>query len=206
MKNLYERYLLPRLIHRACNSGPANFQRSLIVPQAEGTVLEIGIGSGLNLTFYDPEKVKAVVGIDRSKEVWERRDVSVGELGFEFVFEEGFAENLPLENHSVDTILTTFTLCSVSGLGASFEEMRRVLKPSGKLLFCEHGKAPEKAVNLLQNALNPVWKRMGGGCHLNRDIPTLIKANGFQINEMDTGYITGLRFASYNFWGSAKMK
>ena len=121
-------------------------------------------------------------------------------------FEINLAENIPEDNNCFDTVVITYALCTIPDMNKAFEEIRRVLRPSGKLIFCEHGKAPDKAVQKWQNLVNPIWKQLGGGCNLNRDIPLIITDNGFNVVEMETMYIPGWKPASFNYWGTAKQK
>ena len=202
---LYNKYILPKVIHYTCRQKPAMKQREKVVPAALGNVLEIGIGSGLNLPFYDGQKVRSVIGIDPSESLWKENTLDFTKLPFEFRFVRAFAEDIPLDSNSIDSVVVTYCLCTIPDLPAAFEEVRRILKPSGRLIFCEHGKAPDKAVAQWQNRLNPFWKHLGGGCNLNRDIPTLIKGNGFDINQLQTMYIPGWKPASFNYWGIAKI-
>ncbi|MEM6725831.1 MAG: class I SAM-dependent methyltransferase, partial [Bacteroidota bacterium] len=166
MKKWYEARILPRIINKVCACGPAMKQRAKIVPHASGRVLELGVGSGLNLGFYDPDKVSRVFGIDPSAEILDIAQENLPELPFEVEFFATGAESIPLENASVDTIVFTYTLCTIPDLESSFAEMRRVLKPGGQLLFCEHGKAPDRSVQKWQNRIQPFWKPFSGGCHL----------------------------------------
>jgi SAM-dependent methyltransferase len=156
------------------------------VPLAEGRVLEVGIGSGLNLPFYAPGKVRHLWGLDPSKEVWALA-----------------AEEIPLDDNSADTVLVTYTLCTISGILAALGEMRRVLKQGGRLIFCEHGAAPDEGVRRWQNRLNPIWKRVAGGCNLNLPIPSVLERAGFKIREMDTMYLPGWKPVCFNYWGTA---
>ena len=201
--SLYNKYILPNLIISGCNKKPQMKQREKIIPFAEGKVLEVGIGSGLNLSFYDPDKVTELVGIDPSLELWEKRQ-PVKDLGFHYEFIKGVAEDMPFGKDSFDTIVITYTLCSIPDFQSALESLRKVLKPSGKFLFCEHGKAPDKSVLLTQNAINPIWKLIGGGCNINRDIPSIINGNGFKILTLETMYVPGWKPVSFNFWGEAK--
>jgi ubiquinone/menaquinone biosynthesis C-methylase UbiE len=201
--NLYNKYILPSLIISGCNKKPQMKQREKIIPNAKGKVLEVGIGSGLNLSFYDPDKVTELVGIDPSLELWEKRQ-PVKDLGFHYEFIKGVAEDMPFGKDSFDTIVITYTLCSIPDFQSALESLRKVLKPSGKFLFCEHGKAPDKSVLLTQNAINPIWKLIGGGCNINRDIPSIINGNGFKILTLETMYVPGWKPVSFNFWGEAK--
>ena len=201
--NLYNKYILPSLIISGCNKKPQMKQREKIIPNAKGKVLEVGIGSGLNLSFYDPDKVTELVGIDPSLELWEKRQ-PVKDLGFHYEFIKGVAEDMPFGKDSFDTIVITYTLCSIPDFQSALESLRKVLKPNGKFLFCEHGKAPDKSVLLTQSAINPIWKLIGGGCNINRDIPSIINGNGFKILTLETMYVPGWKPVSFNFWGEAK--
>ena len=201
--NLYNKYILPSLIISGCNKKPQMKQREKIIPNAKGKVLEVGIGSGLNLSFYDPDKVTELVGIDPSLELWEKRQ-PIKDLGFHYEFIKGVAEDMPFGKDNFDTIVITYTLCSIPDFQSALESLRKVLKPNGKFLFCEHGKAPDKSVILTQNAINPIWKLIGGGCNINRDIPSIINGNGFKILNLETMYVPGWKPVSFNFWGEAK--
>ncbi len=202
---IYQRYLLPKATHWACRQKPAMMQRAKIVPGASGNVLEIGIGSGLNLGFYQPDQVDRIWGLEPSEGMLElaRQQIVPEQVVLEFL--QAGAESIPLGPDSVDTIVSTFTLCTIPDLPQAFSELRRVLKPGGRLLFCEHGKAPDGGVRRWQNLIQPVWKVCGGGCHLNRDIPALLRAGGFSIQQLDAMYIPGWKPASFNYWGRAKL-
>jgi len=202
---LYNKFILPKIIHWACSQKPSMLQRRKIIPLATGNVLEIGVGSGLNLPYYT-KKIKQLTAIDPSKKLWQKNDLNTENLPFNFEFIKAQAENIPLANNSFDTIVITYTMCTIPDLSKAFLEMKRVLKPTGKLLFCEHGKAPEKGIQKYQNIINPVWKHVGGGCNLNRNIPMLIEENGFTIKKLQTMYLPGWKPASYNYWGIARIK
>jgi ubiquinone/menaquinone biosynthesis C-methylase UbiE len=199
----YETYLLPKLVHHACGQKPAMKQREKIVPLAGGMVLEIGIGSGLNIPFYNPEKVQHLWGIDPSREMWAIAGKNARKHHLDVEFIESAAESIPLDDDSADTVVMTYTLCTIPDVPAALEEMRRVLKPGGKLLFCEHGEAPDAGVRRWQNRINPLWNRLGGGCNLNRPIPRLLETSGFRSSDMQTMYIPGWKPACFNYWGSA---
>lgn len=203
--NLYNKFILPKAINWACSQKPSMKQREKIIPLAGGNVLEIGIGSGLNLPYYT-KNIEKLTTIDPSKELWLKNKVNVKKLPFPFEFIVAEAENIPLPNANFDTIVLTYTLCTIPNLKKAFSEIKRVLKPTGKLLFCEHGKAPEKGVQKYQDIINPMWKRIGGGCNLNRNIPAIIEENGFVISKLETMYIPGWKPASFNYWGIAKIK
>jgi ubiquinone/menaquinone biosynthesis C-methylase UbiE len=208
MKNmgLYDRFVLPKVIDWACKCKPTMRQREKVIPLATGEVLEIGIGSALNLPFYDKGKVKHLTGIDPSVEIWNINNIDPQDINIPFEFVEAFAEDIPADNNSFDTVVITYTLCTIKETAKALEEVKRVLKTSGKLIFCEHGKAPDKGTRRWQNFINPAWKRLGGGCNLNRDIPLIIEENGFKMDVMETMYIPGWKPASFNYWGTAKIK
>ena len=179
------------------------YQRHKVVPLAKGHVLEIGIGSGLNLQFYDSSKVEYVWGLDPSAQMRKMTEKRAIKTPFEVEFIGLSGEEIPLESNRVNTVLVTYTLCTIPDVLQALSEMRRVLKPRGELIFCEHGLAPDEDVRRWQDRINPIWKRMGGGCNLNRPIPNIIKQGGFKINNIETMYIPGWRPASFNYWGCA---
>jgi len=198
---VYTRYILPRVAHFLCSSKLITLQRGKVVPRAEGQVLEIGIGSGLNLPFYDPGKVRRVWGLDPNAEMWNL--ASTRGVPFDVEFLQASAEKIPLDDGSADSIVVTYTLCSVPKTIEALRDMRRVLKPGGELIFCEHGAAPDQRVRRWQDRLTPIWQKAAGGCRLNLQIPILLEQGGFKIRAMDTMYIQGPKFASYNYWGTA---
>ena len=200
---LYNKYLLPRLIHLTCSGEPHTRQRQKLVPLARGRVLEVGVGSGLNLPYYDPGEVTDVVALDPSPQVIRMAVRSAATASFDVTLVTAGSEDLPLDSGSFDTVLLTYTLCTIPDHESALREMARVLKPGGRLLFCEHGVAPDAGVRRWQNRLDPLWRHLGGGCHLNRDIPSLIRLGGFDIEGLETMYIPGWRPGSYNYWGSA---
>ncbi len=179
-------------------------QRQKVVPLAEGKVLEIGIGSGLNIPFYEAQKVEHLWGVDPSPEMWAIAGKSVREHHLDVEFIEAGAEAIPLEDDCADTVVMTYTLCTIADVPGSLREIARVLKPNGKLLFCEHGKAPDASVRRWQNRVNPVWKKLGGGCNINRPIPRLLEASGFEFQDLQTMYIPGWKPACFNYWGTAR--
>ncbi|MBI4556624.1 MAG: class I SAM-dependent methyltransferase [Candidatus Hydrogenedentes bacterium] len=200
---LYSRYILPRVIHLACRAEPNMRQREKVVPLAKGTVLEVGIGSGLNLPYYDARNVTKVWGLDPSDELLAMAEKAAREVAFEVEFVAQDATQIPLGDNTVDTVVMTYTLCSIGETARALRAMTRVLKPGGELIFCEHGAAPDPSVRWWQDRLTPVWKRLGGGCHLNRPIPALIEQGGFKIQRMETMYLPGWRPATFNYWGVA---
>ena len=202
--SFYEERVLPHLINLACSSKPTRKQREKIVPLAEGDVLEIGFGSGLNLPFYDPQKVRKIWGLEPSEGMRRKARSRVDESNLDVEFIDLPGEEIPLEANSVDTVLVTYALCTIPDARAALEGMRRVLKPGGQLLYCEHGVAPDENVRRWQSRLNPTWSKFTGGCNMNRDILDLIRKSGFEITNDERMYIPGARMLSYNFWGSAR--
>lgn len=200
---LYSRYILPRVVHFTCGLKPNMRQREKVVPRARGRVLEIGIGSGLNFPFYDPSRVSKIWGLDPSPEMTRMAEQAAHSFHFDVEFIGLPGDEIPLEDKSVDTVLVTYTLCTIPDTTPALRQMSRVLRPGGELIFCEHGAAPDASVRRWQDRLNPIWKRFGGGCYLNRPIPALIEVGGFRIESLETMYIPGWRPASFNYWGTA---
>jgi len=199
----YQHQIVPLLINWSMRQKNLAAYRARIIPAAEGRVLEIGIGSGLNLPFYS-HNVARVIGLEPSPRLlaMARRVERTGNGSVEFI--EGSAEAIPLQNASVDTVVTTWTLCSIPDALRALRDMRRVLRPGGRLLFVEHGRAPDPNVIWWQDRLTPVWKRLGGGCHLNRAIGTLIEGAGFQFDRLQTGYMRGPKPMTFMYEGSAR--
>ena len=200
---LYERFLLPPILNFVMKNKEMMRQRQQLVPEAEGRVLEVGIGSGLNLPFYGP-KVERLWGVDPSLELqrYARKRMEGRPFPIELLAHP--AEEIPLESHSVDTVVSTWTLCTIPDVHRALGELRRVLKPEGRLLFIEHGRSPEPRVERLQDRLTPAWKRIGGGCHLNRKVDALLEEGGFRIERLETFYLHGPRPMSYTYRGSAR--
>ena len=200
----YDKYLLPRLVHFTCGLGPAMKQRQKVVPLAMGKVLEVGIGSGLNIPLYDGARVTHLWGLDPSPEMWSiaRRNAAAHHLDAEYLQSE--AESIPLEDGAADTVVMTYTLCTIPDPERALAEIRRVLRPGGTLLFCEHGRAPDPAVRRWQDRLNTVWGTLSGGCNLNRPISELLASAGFRTPDLQTMYIPGWKPACFNYWGSAE--
>lgn len=201
----YEDRVLPHLIDFACSAKPNRKQREKVVPLAEGDVLEIGFGSGLNLPFFDSRKVRKVWGLEPSDGMRRKAQamLDASDLDVEFIDLPG--ESIPLETNSVDTVLVTYTLCTIADAVTALEGMRRVLKPGGSLLFCEHGIAPDARVRRWQHRLNPAWSRVAGGCNMNRDIPNLIAEAGFEVTVDERMYVPGIKMLCYNYWGRAQV-
>ena len=200
--NYYNEKILPQLIQRACSSKPASKQREKVIPYAEGVVLEIGAGSGLNFAYYDTSKVQKIWALEPSlgmQAIAKKTPVSKM-LDVEYL--SLLAEDIPFKKNTIDTIVCTYVLCTIPNVELALKKMYEVLKPEGKLLFTEHGLAPDKKIKVLQNLVNPIWKRVSGGCNLNRNISLLLKGAGFYTVE-EQMYIPGFRFYSYNYWGKA---
>ncbi len=186
----------------AMRNKTAREERARFVRLASGKVLEVGIGSGLNLPHYTTD-VEKVVGIDPSLELWRMARRRAAEAPFPVEFLGSSAESIPATDRTFDTVLTTWTLCSIPELPRALAEMRRVLKADGQLIFVEHGRAPDERVAAWQDRLTPLWKRIGGGCHLNRKIDELIRAAGFRLAQIETGYSPGMKFAGFMYKGFA---
>ncbi len=178
-------------------------QREKVVPLAEGRVLEVGIGSGLNLGYYDASRVEKLWGLEPSPQMVALAAEPAAKVAFEVEFIGLPADEVPLEDDAADTVVLTYTLCTIPETEPALREMARVLAPGGRLLFVEHGAAPDPGVRRWQNRLNRLWKRLGGGCNLNREIPSLIEAGGFRIESLETMYLPGWRPGNFNYWGSA---
>jgi ubiquinone/menaquinone biosynthesis C-methylase UbiE len=199
----YAERILPHVIDLACSTKPMRKQREKIVPQATGDVLEIGFGSGLNLPFYNRQQVRKIWGLEPSEGMRRKAAEPVTASGLDVALIDLPGEEIPLDANSVDTVLVTFSLCTIPDAVAALKGMRRVLRPGGRLLYCEHGRAPDASVHRWQDRLNPGWRALAGGCNLNRDIPALILAAGFRIKSDERRYIPGARVLSYNYWGTA---
>ena len=201
--SMYSRYILPRLIDLGMRNAEVTAFRRQVVPGACGVVLEIGVGSGLNLSFYG-SKVERVLAIDPSAELLGMARKRSDGAATRTHLVEASAEALPLTTASIDTAVMTFTLCSIRNPARALAEIRRVLKPSGELHFAEHGLAPEPTVQAWQHRLNPVWRRLAGGCNLDREMEHLIRSSGFHIVELHAAYAKGPRPMTYVYSGRAR--
>jgi ubiquinone/menaquinone biosynthesis C-methylase UbiE len=199
----YNDYILPRLINLAMRNKELRPFRERVIGAAEGRVLEIGVGSGMNLPFYRPP-VREVLALEPAPRLMTMAKSASRATSIPIKFLEASAEAIPLDEHSVDTIVTTWTLCSIPQAATALADMRRVLRPGGKLLFAEHGLAPEESVRRWQDRLTPVWRRIGGGCHLNRPIRSMIEGAGFHVDRIETGYIPGPKPMTFMYEGSAR--
>lgn len=203
---LYQDHILPRLIHLAMRQRNLAAYRARIIPAAQGRVLEIGIGSGLNLPYYGAA-VEQIIGLDPSPKLLAMvREAARRRTAIPLDLIEDSAEAIPLYNRSIDTIVTTWTVCSIPDAQRALGEMRRVLKPGGRLLFVEHGRSPDPGVRRWQDRLTPVWRRVGGGCHLNRAIGELIEGAGFRIERIETGYTRGPKPMTFMYEGVARSR
>ncbi len=200
----YDRHILPPLLSAMMGTKPIRYQRKKVVPRAEGRVLEIGFGAGHNLPFYDAAKVSHLWALEPSREIRAKAAERIAASPLEIEFLDLPGEEIPLEDDAADTVLVTYTLCTIPDVMRALSGMRRVLKPTGNLIFCEHGAAPDESVKRWQARLDPAWGRIAGGCHLNRAVPQLLQDAGFRIGDIQTMYLPGTpRFAGFNYWGSA---
>lgn len=201
---MYDRYVLPHLINCACGSPPILKLRSQLVPRCKGVVLEIGMGSGINLQFYDQTKVDFVWGLEPSLGMREKAADNIQKTSIEVRWLDLPSEEIPLPDNSVDTVLLTYTLCTIADPEQALAQMRRVLKPGGQLLFCEHGVADEPRTQWWQSKLNSGWSKIAGGCQLNREIDQLISSSGFSVDELKTFFVPKTpKFAGFTYMGAA---
>jgi ubiquinone/menaquinone biosynthesis C-methylase UbiE len=194
--------IVPQLVNWGMRSRQLQPYRERVISAAKGRVLEVGMGSGLNLALY-PQQVSEIVGLEPAHRLIGMAREAAERAGLKVPLIEGAAESIPLQRNSIDTVVTTWTLCTVSDPVGALLEMRRVLKPGGQLLFVEHGLAPEEKIRRWQNRLDPVWKRIAGGCHLDRPIRELIEKAGFQIAQLEMGYTEGPRVMAFFYQGVA---
>jgi len=201
---VYEEHVLPHLIGLACSQKPIMAERGMLIPAAEGRVLEVGMGAGPNLALYDPAKVSRVFGLEPSAGMRRKAKTAIAASPVPVEPIDLPGEDIPLDDDSVDTVVLTYTLCTIPDTAAALAQMRRVLKPGGRLLFSEHGAAPDPGVARWQRRIEPVWRRLAGGCHLTRPMPTLIEAAGFSIGEMEARYLDRApKIAGFNYRGWA---
>ncbi len=202
--SLWADHVLPHLVEKACRSAAILDERKRWVPRAHGQVLELGVGSGLNLAFYDAAKVSKVTGIDPSAALLARaaRRASTAPVPIELV--RGHAEQLPFPDRAFDSAVITYSLCSVDDPARVLADLRRVLRPGGELVFVEHGLARDPSVRRWQRWLTPMWRRVGGGCHLDRDIAAILRDAGYRSDDLHADYAEGARWLSYTFEGTAR--
>ena len=199
----YNKHILPRCLDKACGIGPITKQREKIVPLAEGVVLEIGIGSGQNLPHYNANKVSKIIGVDPDEHIWKYSEKRRAACPIEIERIGLSGEDIPLEKNTVDSVVVTYSLCTIPDPVKALNEMKRILKPGGKILFSEHGKAPDAKVHRWQNRIDPLWKKIAGGCHSGRDIPDLFRQANLKFEDLQELYIPGPKVLSYNYWGAA---
>ena len=205
--SLYDKYVLPKFLNCACASKPILRQRQKVVPLAEGKVLEIGIGSGLNLPFYEKSKIDEIWGLDPSEELSAMARIVADQESIEVNFISSGAEEISLPDDHFDSVLVTYTMCTIPEVLRANQEIRRVLRAGGKMIFCEHGEAPDENIRKWQKRINPFWGKIAGGCNINRKIPSLIQDSGFDIVEMEEMYLPNTpKIAGYNYWGYALEK
>lgn len=205
IKSWYEKFFLPKVCNKCCSTKPINYQRNKVVPLAKGIVLEIGIGSGLNIPFYNKNNIEKIIGLDPSEELNFLANKVAKKNNIEIDFIISGAEDIALPDNSIDTILITYTLCTIPDLDNSMAEMKRVLKSDGKFIFCEHGIAPDQNIVKWQSRINPIWKAIMGGCNINRNIPKIISDGGFDITNISEMYLPSTpKIVGYNYWGVAK--
>ena len=203
LQKLYDKYVCPHLINYAMQMKPFRKQREKVIPSASGRVLEIGIGSGLNFNYYNKENVSEVFAVEPDGILLEKAKQNAKINNINLNVQQLKAEELPFDNNSFDTIISTYTMCSIPGLSSAMSEINRVMKPNGKFLFSEHGKSPDINVFKWQKRMNAIQKRIAGGCHLDVDIPNEITKANFKLNKIDSMYVPGPKFLSYHYWGVA---
>jgi ubiquinone/menaquinone biosynthesis C-methylase UbiE len=199
----YRDKIVPHLVHFAMRQPAILPYRQRVIAKARGRILEIGFGSGLNLPFYTAE-VQHVIGLEPSPKLLSMARKAIDSAHRSTELLEASAEAIPIDDRSIDTVVTTWTLCTIPNVTRALEEMRRVLKPEGRLLFVEHGLSPDLGVRRWQDRLNPMWKAIAGGCHLNRPIRPLIEESGFRIEQIETGYGTGPKPMTFMYEGAAR--
>lgn len=200
----YARHILPTIISCGCGMRPITELRRTLVPRARGVVLELGLGSGLNLALYDPAKVSRVFGLEPEAAMRAKAQQRAAASPVPVTVLAQGAEAVSLDDRSVDTVLVTFSLCTIPDVAGALREARRVLRPDGQLLFCEHGRSPDAALFKRQAWIEPAWKRVFGGCHLTRDIPALVEDAGFEIGQLDASYMADRpSIGGYIYRGSA---
>ena len=201
--NWYERHIFPPALEFACGMPAIGRMRQRVVPLAHGRVLEVGIGTGLNMRYYDKSRVTHITGLDPALQLHPLAQERIAQAGLPVELMGLSAEKIPRPDASFDTVVMTYTLCTIADPHAALLEMRRVLTPQGRLLYCEHGHAPDASVARWQDRLQPLWGPLAGGCHLGRDIPALLRAAGFALPDVQTKYLTGPRPFTVHSWGEA---
>jgi ubiquinone/menaquinone biosynthesis C-methylase UbiE len=201
--SFYRRHILPCLTHLAMSDRVIAAERARWIPLAAGVVLEIGVGSGLNVPFYGPG-VGRLYALEPSDPLRRMAGPRASRARFPVEFLAASAEAIPLAAASVEWVVTTWTLCSIGQPTLALRELQRVLRPEGRVLFMEHGRSPDPGVLKWQDRLTPIWRRCAGGCHLNRPIDQLLEAGGFAFEQLERGYIRRPRFGAYVYRGIAR--
>ena len=203
-KKIYDKYVLPKILSFACNSKPINYQRKKIIPSATGFVVELGVGAGANFRYYKPEKILKVIAIDPSSELNILAREEAKKYNIEIQILNQSAENIPFEDNSIDTVVSTYTLCSIPNPDQTMREVYRVLKPNGVFLFSEHGRSPDRFTVFIQDQVEFFYPFISGGCHCNRDIKKVISNSNLEFQSLDTTYLPGTqKFLGFNYWGTA---
>ncbi|MEE9280337.1 MAG: class I SAM-dependent methyltransferase [Myxococcota bacterium] len=208
----YARHVGPRVVSAACSLRLYHERRRAVVSRARGRILEIGMGSGHNLRFYDPDRIEVLWGLEPGETMRKLAEPKLRKLPFQVRWLDLPGEQVPLDDDSVDTVLSTFTLCTIPDVSKALDQMHRVLKPGGQLLFLEHGEDPDEGVRRWQRRIEPTWKKLAGGCHITRPIPRLIEGAGFKIRELHAEHIVdprllprALRVGTFDYWGQAEI-
>jgi len=202
---LYNRYILPHVINCACGTRPIVRQRKKVAPLVEGVVLELGFGSGLNIPYLDASKITKLYALEPEAGMRALSVKAAKTAPFPIEVRPEFAETLPLPDASIDTLFVTYVLCTIPDPASALRATRRLLKPGGRVVFCEHGLAPDADVQKTQRGVEPMWKRFAGGCHLTRDVAGMLADGGYRIESSETMYLPKTpRFAGYNVWGVAR--
>lgn len=199
---IWNNFIQPRLISLACTSKPIRKQREKVIPKADGTVLEIGFGSGHNLPYYNKKNVDKIIGLEPSVHMQNlsKKKLKSFDINFELITEK--AEEIPLESNTIDSVVCTYTLCSISNPELALSEIRRVLKKNGKFIFTEHAASPDLKINKFQKKIEPLWKFIADGCHLTRDINRMLIESGFNIGSSNGIYLPRTpKFIGYHIWG-----
>jgi len=203
-KKIYDKYVLPKILSFACNSKPINYQRKKIIPSATGFVVELGVGAGANFRYYKPEKILKVIAIDPSSELNILAREEAKKYNIEIQILNQSAENIPFEDNSIDTVVSTYTLCSIPNPDQTMREVYRVLKPNGVFLFSEHGRSPDRFTVFIQDQVEFFYPFISGGCHCNRDIKKIISNSNLEFQSLNTAYLPGTqKFLGFNYWGTA---
>jgi SAM-dependent methyltransferase len=201
----YRNRIYPHIVTLLGNPEPVQKIRQTIIPLAQGTVLEVGVGPGVNFPYYDATKVGKVYALEPNPGMKSRADSQRRRTKLDVEFLDLSGEQIPLLDASVDTVVSTFTLCTIPGVTEAIRGIRRVLRLGGQFLFFEHGLSPDTNVRRWQERTEPLFKWAFEGCHVTRDIPALIEGGGFRVERMETGYLAPFpKSGSYYFWGVAR--